>query len=1119
MSQTQRIVRERRQYNQWVASQTLEDYALRYTADRARKSTFRVGNTAFGPIAFLACEAIGGALTLTYGFPNTAWAVLAFTILMFLIGLPICYYAARYGVDIDLLTRGAGFGYMGSTITSLIYASFTFLLFSIEASIMSMALHMLFGVPLAIAHLISSLIVIPIAIYGISLISRMQLATQPVWLVLQLLPLAYIAWKQPNEISAWGSFTGTHGSADGSVNLLLLGGAASMLLSLLPQIGEQVDYLRFLPNRTTKNRIGWWTAVITSGPGWIVFGAFKLLAGSFLAVLALRHGLSAVQAVEPTQMYLLAFTETLRSPTAALIVTGLFVIVCQLKINVTNAYAGSIAWSNFFSRLTHSHPGRVVWLVFNVLLALLLMETGIFRAIESILVIYANFASGWIGALTADLVINKPLGLSPKGIEFKRAHLYDINPVGVGALALSVVPSTLANMGVIGSMAQVLSPFIALLVAFAAAPLIAWATNGRFYLARTSSQLGTQSDLRCVICENTFERSDVALCPAYSGPICSLCCTLEARCRDMCKQNSRASQQAYAALTRVLPQHLCSALNTRAAHFGGLMLLFNSATGSLLALIYHQYGAHNADAADAIRTTLWLVFLSLFVLSGVTSWLIVLAHESRRMAEADSARQTAMLMEEIEAHKRTDTALQKAKEVAEAANVAKTRYIVGLSHEIRTPLNSIFGYAQLLERGITGPADNAIRVIRRSAEHLANLIDGLLDISKIESGLLKLNRDKVQLVDFLDQIVDMFRLQAANRGIEFRYQHPPHLPRFVHTDQKRLRQILINLLSNAIKYTERGHAGLTVRYRSQVAEFEISDSGMGIAAEDLERVFQPFERGQSPSVRSIPGTGLGLTITKLLTQIMGGEIAARSTPGAGTTFTVRLLLSEASAASAPVVAPARIRGYVGPRVNVVLIDDDPTHLDIVRSLLSALDFNVFIAPNGHTGIELVIAVRPDLVMIDISMPDMSGWDVARTLRAREDLKHVRLMMVSANAHEFSPGGGEDSLHDAFVMKPIDVQLLLDSVANVLRLQWTYESAAAPIEPQRAANPVALARHHLDDLYQLGRIGHVRGIHAKLKEVEAEHPMNGEFTGQLRALVANFELKRYMTVLENLRNDG
>ncbi len=276
-----------------------------------------------------------------------------------------------------------------------------------------------------------------------------------------------------------------------------------------------------------------------------------------------------------------------------------------------------------------------------------------------------------------------------------------------------------------------------------------------------------------------------------------------------------------------------------------------------------------------------------------------------------------MLMEEIEAHKRTDAALQKAKEVAEAANLAKTRYIVGVSHEIRTPLNSIFGYAQLLERGIAGPSDNAVRVIRRSAEHLTNLIDGLLDISKIENGMLRLNRDKVQLVDFLDQIVDMFRLQAAAKGIDFRYQRPPHLPAFVHTDEKRLRQILINLLSNAIKYTERGHATLVVRYRNQVAEFEVIDTGIGIPAEDLERVFEPFERGNSPGVRAIPGTGLGLTITKLLTQIMGGEILPRSTPGSGTTFTVRLLLSEVMHAVQAEGSPGRVKDHDGPQLSIL----------------------------------------------------------------------------------------------------------------------------------------------------------------------------------------------------------
>jgi len=1114
----QRIVRERRQYNQWVASQTLEDYALRYTAGRARKSSFRIGNTALGPIAFLACEAIGATITISYGFTNAAWAIAAFTLLMFLIGLPIAYYAARYGVDLDLLTRGAGFGYMGSTITSLIYASFTFLLFAFEASIMSMALHLLFGIPLGVAHVISSLIVIPIAIYGISLISRMQLATQPIWLTLQFVPLIYIAWKNPAELSHWTAFTGHQGNVTGSLDWVLFSMATSILLSLLPQIGEQVDYLRFLPLRNRKNRIGWWAALIATGPGWVFMGSFKLLAGSFLAVLAIGHGISIERAGEPSEMYLLAFKETVQSPTFALVLTGLFVIVCQLKINVTNAYAGSIAWSNFFSRLTHSHPGRVVWLVFNVLLALLLMEIGIFGAIESILLIYANFAAGWIGALVADLVINKPLGLSPKYIEFKRAHLYDINPVGVGALAVSVIASSLAFIGALGQFAQVLSPFVALMSAFVTAPLIAWGTKGRYYLARKPGGLPEgAAELKCTICENTFERADVAMCPAYSGPICSLCCTLEARCRDMCKTNSRFTEQLRDFLGAVLPGRIATSLNTRAGHFAGMLIVCNVAVGLLLLLIYHQYNTAPTAEREVIRGTLWIVYMCLMVLSGIVAWLIVLAHESRRTAERESARQTAMLMEEIEAHKRTDSALQKSKEVAEAANVAKTRYIVGVSHEIRTPLNAIFGYAQLLERGVAGSADNAVRVIRRSAEHLANLIDGLLDISKIENGLLRLNRDKVHLVEFLDQSVDMFKLQASTKGIEFRYQRPQHLPAYVHTDAKRLRQILINLLSNAVKYTHSGHASLTVRYRSQVAEFEISDTGIGIPAEEIEKIFEPFERGRGANVRAIPGTGLGLTITKLLVHIMGGEILARSTPGEGSTFTVKLLLSEASGVAAP--APAgQITGYTGRRLSVLLIDDDPSHLDIVQKLLQPLDFTVYSAHDGTTGLALAAQCRPDLAMIDISMPDMTGWEVAASLRKMEGLERMRILMVSANAHEYSLGGTEYS-HDAFVMKPIEMHSLLESVGSLLGATWTKE---AP-KPGSETDPVGIlpnhSRHHIDDLYQLGQIGHVRGIQARLREIEAEDPSNKAFARHLQALVSNFDLKRYMTVLEAMRKSG
>ncbi|MEO6368141.1 MAG: ATP-binding protein, partial [Steroidobacteraceae bacterium] len=713
--------------------------------------------------------------------------------------------------------------------------------------------------------------------------------------------------------------------------------------------------------RTEQNRVGWWLAVIGTGPGWVVLGGLKLLAGSFLAWMLVQQGIGADFADDPTTMYHHAFGMVFSSPTLALIVTGIFVVVCQIKINVTNAYAGSIAWSNFFSRVTHAHPGRVVWLVFNVLLALLLMELGIFAAIESVLAIYANFAAGWIGAITADLVINKPLGLSPKGIEFKRAHLYDINPVGVGALAASVVLSSVAHLGVMGEAAKVLSPFIALGTAMLVAPAIAWWTKGRYYLARQPEK-GNLAGV-CTVCENRFESEDMALCPAYGGSICSLCCSLDARCRDQCKEGARVAEQVDYFLLKILPARVAKLAATRAGRFFSLMLVANLLVATVLAFINSHIAAPGGAVREATNATLWLVYFSFLMLSAIAIWVIVLAHENRRAAENESMRQTSMLMEEIAAHNRTDAALQRAKESAESANLAKSRYIIGLSHEIRTPLNSIYGYAQLMERSTAEPPPNAIRVIRRSAEHMASLIDGLLDISRIEGGVMKLNRNRLHFGEFLDQLDDMFRLQAANKGIDFHSERAPHLPVMVHTDDKRLRQILINLLSNAVKYTQRGHAAMKVRYRNQVAEFEISDTGMGIAPEDIERVFQPFERGGDAEVRAIPGTGLGLTITKLLTQVMGGEINVRSTPGTGTTFTVRILLSEALQ-DTNAEQSRHIRGYHGPRRRILVVDDDVTHVQFMMGLLKPLGFEVN-AVNSGAEAPAAAASTPDLIMVDL----------------------------------------------------------------------------------------------------------------------------------------------------------
>jgi len=197
------------------------------------------------------------------------------------------------------------------------------------------------------------------------------------------------------------------------------------------------------------NKLQWWLAVVCAGPGWVIFGMIKLFIGSFLTVLVLSLGmLPASLATDPAHMYAVAYTYVISNTDIALWVAGIFVVISQLKINVTNAYAGSIAWGNFFSRLTHSHPGRVVWLVFNVTIALMLMELGLYQAFESILVIYASLVVAWVGSVVADLVINKPLGLSPPHIEFRRSHLYDINPVGVFSMFIASCAGIAANLGV-----------------------------------------------------------------------------------------------------------------------------------------------------------------------------------------------------------------------------------------------------------------------------------------------------------------------------------------------------------------------------------------------------------------------------------------------------------------------------------------------------------------------------------------------------------------------------------------------------------------------------------------------------------------------------------------------
>jgi purine-cytosine permease-like protein len=522
-----------RRYNRWAAKATIEDYSLRYApASFRRWRPYVVATAALGGIAYLADFAIGGSIAITFGFTSALVAIGVAAVIIFATSVPIAYYSAKHSIDMDLLTRGAGFGYLGSTLTSVIYASFTFIFFALEGSIMAQAIQLGLHIPLPISYLIASLLVIPLVIFGMTALSRLQVWTQPIWIVLIAAPFIAIAIKDPSAYARWTHFGGTAATGSG-FSLLSAGAGAGVALSLIAQIGEQVEYLRFMPDKTPANRRSWWASVLSAGPGWVILGALKQLGGAFLAFYVAGK-IGFVKADEPIQQYL-GGLHTFIGP-AALGIAVFFVVLSQVKINVTNAYSGSLSWSNFFSRLLHWHPGRVVWIFLNVGISLALMEGGVFGFLNSVLGFYSNVAIAWIGAVTADLVINKPLRLSPSYIEFKRAHLYSVNPVGFGAMLIASVVSIAAYFDVFGAYAKAFSPLIALVIAMAATPLLALATRGKYYIARPDDLAAPDGELTCVVCGDTFERPDMATCPHHDGAICSLCCSLEKKCHDSCKK-------------------------------------------------------------------------------------------------------------------------------------------------------------------------------------------------------------------------------------------------------------------------------------------------------------------------------------------------------------------------------------------------------------------------------------------------------------------------------------------------------------------------------------------------------------------------------------------------------
>ncbi|MDJ0457380.1 hypothetical protein PUN71_009235 [Arthrobacter sp. NQ7] len=503
-----------------ATKESLEDYTLRFAPRSYRKwSAGVVATSALGGIAYLADFSIGANIGISYGTVNAILGILVAAVVIFATGFPLAYYAARYNIDLDLITRGSGFGYYGSVVTNVIFATFTFIFFALEGSIMAQGLELGLGVPQWLGYAASTVIIIPLVIYGMNTLAKLQVWTTPLWLLLMVVPVGYLLISHPGSIDSFFAYTGASG--DGGPNLASVMLAAGVCLSLMAQIAEQIDYLRFMPPRTEGNRAAWWRAVILAGPGWVIFGAIKQIVGLFIAIylIATLDPAASATANEPVHQFLGVYQEMMPA-WLAMTLAVVLVVISQIKINVTNAYSGSLAWTNSFTRITKTYPGRMVFVVVNLLIALVLMEANMFDFLNTILGFYANCAMAWVVTVASDIAINKYLlKISPKVPEFRRGMLYAVNPVGFVSMLVSAGVSIAVFFGAFGAAIQPYSPIFAVGLALVLPPALAVLTRGRYYLRRLDDGIdlpmfdadGNPSDakLRCHVTGLEFERPDM----------------------------------------------------------------------------------------------------------------------------------------------------------------------------------------------------------------------------------------------------------------------------------------------------------------------------------------------------------------------------------------------------------------------------------------------------------------------------------------------------------------------------------------------------------------------------------------------------------------------------------
>ncbi|OUD12572.1 response regulator [Thioflexithrix psekupsensis] len=482
----------------------------------------------------------------------------------------------------------------------------------------------------------------------------------------------------------------------------------------------------------------------------------------------------------------------------------------------------------------------------------------------------------------------------------------------------------------------------------------------------------------------------------------------------------------------------------------------------------------------------------------------------------------AALAQDVTERQQTEKALKQAKEQAEVANRAKTAFLANMSHELRTPLNGVLGCAQILLRDqtLSDKQRQSIGIIHRSGEHLLMLINDLLDFSRIESGRLQLNIASLRLDQLLQDIADFFILRCREKQLQFQYNANAILKRelVVEADARRLRQILINLLSNAVKFTEKGQIGLNVNYHEGLFHFNIADTGCGMEAEFLRRIFSSFQRGQ----HHLEGAGLGLAISHRLVDLMGGELRVETQVEQGTRFHFALAL--------PIIqsgfnSSAKIIGYVHPHekpIHILIITDNVDIHKQLYNLLRPLGFKLEQANSGREGLIKAEQFLPDVILMNSHLPEISGFHCVRYLRKNPSFSQTVIMMFSTVSLEENEEMASKALAEGctcFLKEITGEGILLDALAEYCDLTWQFfEPSPLSFAQQESSDgeltcflPVAV----LQKLLEQALIGNIKAISLQLETLFPLYPESNVFLKRVEELTQNLQVTKLKNLLQNV----